>query len=76
MATLRCKCGTVLRDDNPDDGLLLLTRREFDVDVESVGLRGRARDVWKCWTCGRLWIFWDRTGDAVEYVEVSDEPAQ
>jgi hypothetical protein len=65
---MRCKCGTVLRDDNPDDGLLLLSRREFDVDLDAVLLRGRARDVSRCWTCGRLWVFWDKLGEPSEYL--------
>ena len=43
MATMRCKCGTVLRDDSPDMNYLVLTRREFDVDAESLALRGRER---------------------------------
>jgi hypothetical protein len=68
VAKLLCKCGTVLRDDDPEYGLLLFKRREFDVDVDSILLLGRAREVWRCRTCGRLWVFWEPTGNAVEYV--------
>jgi hypothetical protein len=68
MATMRCKCGTVLRDDDPDLGYLMMSRREFDVDVESIVLRGRAIDVWRCPTCARLWVFWEPLGAATEYV--------
>jgi hypothetical protein len=68
MATIRCKCGTVLRDDNPDLDYLIISRREFDVDLDSIALLGRAHDVWRCWTCERLWVFWDRAGDPAEYL--------
>jgi len=70
MATIRCKCGTILRDDDPDNSYLLFAKKEFDVDIESVELLGRARDAWNCWTCGRLWIFWDPLGNPTEYVMV------
>lgn len=73
MATLRCRCGTVLRDDDPDEGLLLLTRGEFDVDQEPEVLLGRGREVWRCWTCGRLWVFWEPLGDPTEYVAKETE---
>ena len=70
MATLRCKCGTVLRDDDPDFGMLLFSQRDFDVDMEAVVLRGRAKEVWQCRTCERLWIFWDVMGAIpTEYVK-------
>lgn len=72
MATMRCKCGTLLRDDNPDWDYLLMSRREFDVDIGSGILRGRARDVWKCWTCQRLWVFWDPRGEPMEYLRASE----
>jgi hypothetical protein len=70
MATMLCKCGTTLRDDNPDDGLLMFSRREFDIDADSALLRGRATELWRCWTCGRLWVFWDKLGDPTEYIAV------
>lgn len=63
MATMRCKCGTIVRDDDPDLDYLLMSRREFDVDLDTMMLRGRAVDVWRCWACERLWGFWKR-GDA------------
>lgn len=72
MATIRCKCGTILRDDDPEEGLLMFTRRDFDIDLDSGVLRGRARDAWRCWTCGRLWVFWEPTGDPTEYVVVDE----
>jgi hypothetical protein len=69
MATFRCKCNTLLRDDDPDFGKYLFSRRDYDVDVESAELLGRAREVWECPVCGRLWVFW-QTGTAhpTEYV--------
>jgi hypothetical protein len=74
MATFRCKCGARLRDDDPDYGCLLFTRREFDVDQPSELLLGRATEVWRCHTCERLWIFWDRMGRfPVEYVRQPDD---
>ena len=67
MATMKCLCGTILRDDDPDSDYLIMTRREFDVDLDSGLLRGRARDAWRCWTCERLWIFWEAGGEPSEY---------
>jgi hypothetical protein len=73
MAKMACKCGTVLRDDDPDKSLLLLSRREFDVERTSETLFGRAIDVLQCGTCGRLWVFWDEAAEAVEYVRAPDD---
>lgn len=73
MATFLCKCGTLLRDDNPDFNFLIISRRQFDVDLDSIALRGRARDIWRCWTCERLWVFWDLTGKPVEYLRAESE---
>jgi rubredoxin len=73
MATMRCKCGTVLREDHPDLDYLFMSRREFDVDLDSVVLRGRAHDMWRCWTCERIWVFWDRTGQPTEYLQGDSE---
>lgn len=42
MATMRCRCATTLRDDDPDYGLLLFTRRGYDVGLDAVLLS------WKC----------------------------
>jgi hypothetical protein len=72
---MRCKCGTVLRDDNPDLDYLMLSQREFDVGVDGAMLLRRARDVWSCWTCGRLWVFWEAGGEPSEYLPVSDNMA-
>ncbi len=72
MATMRCLCGTILRDDSPDMDYLIMARREFDVDADAIVLRGRARDVWRCWSCERLWVFWDTTSDPVEYLRAED----
>jgi hypothetical protein len=74
MATIRCKCGTVIRDDDPDMDYLLMTRGEFDIDLDSGLLRGRARDVWRCPTCERLWVFWDNGGQPTEYLRGGDVP--
>jgi hypothetical protein len=73
MAKMRCKCGTLLRDDSPDLDYLFMSRREFDVDLDATTLRGRARDIWRCWTCERLWVFWDIGGDPVEYLRADSE---
>jgi hypothetical protein len=67
VAKLLCKCENVLRDDDPESGLLLFRRGEFDVDLDAVLLRGRGREVWWCSNCGRLWVFWDRGGEATCY---------
>ncbi len=45
MAKMIYVCGTTLRDDDPDDSWLLLSRREFDVDLDSSHLLGLARMV-------------------------------
>lgn len=68
MATMRCRCGTVLRDDDPALNHLLFSRGEFDVDQDSVMLLGRGREVWRCPVCGRLWVFWEPGGDPTEYL--------
>jgi hypothetical protein len=74
MAKLECTCGTIIRDDHPHNGLLL-QRDEFDIDLDSSLLFGRARSVWRCWVCGRLWVFWDHVGKPTEYVP-AEPPAQ
>jgi len=69
MAKMRCKCGAQLRDDDTTDGLLLFSRRDYDVDVDSATLVGRAAQVWRCPACRRLWIFWDpRDETPAEYL--------
>jgi hypothetical protein len=73
LATLLCKCGTLLRDDNPDFDYLVMPKGQFDVDLDSIALRGRARDIWRCWTCERLWVFWDLTSEPVEYLRAESE---
>lgn len=73
MATLLCECGTLLRDDNPDFDYLVMSKGQFDVDLDSIALRGRARDIWRCWTCERLWVFWDLTSEPVEYLRAESE---
>lgn len=73
MATMRCPCGTVLRDDDPDMDYLAISRRDFDVDADVITLRGRTRDVWRCWTCGRLWVFWEPTGEPTGYLPAADD---
>jgi len=66
VAKFRCKCKTVLRDDDPDTSLLILSRRDFDVDFDSIILFGRAIEMLKCPTCRRLWIFGNGFGNAPE----------
>lgn len=68
MAKMQCKCGTILQDDDLDKSLLLLLRREFDVELAGEALFGRAIDVLQCGTCGRLWVFWDEAAEATEYI--------
>lgn len=72
MATMKCRCGTILRDDDPDSDYLMMSKREFDVDLDAGLLRGRARDVWRCWTCERLWVFWEMGGEPTEYRRHAD----
>jgi hypothetical protein len=67
MATMRCICGAILRDDNPDSDCVLMSCREFDIDVDNSVLRGQARDVWRCWDCERLWVFLDERAEPAEY---------
>jgi hypothetical protein len=76
MAKLRCACGTVLRDDDPDTSMFLLTRREFDVEEDGSMLLGRATLAVRCPVCGRLWVFWGDRTEGVEYVEIRDEPGR
>lgn len=71
MAKMRCKCGNILRDDDPENSMVLLPYKEFDaVDVDGAALFGRGIDVWRCALCNRLWVFWDEAGQAVEYCEI------
>jgi len=63
VATRKCKCDTIMRDDEFSEG-------EFDVDLDPVALYGRATKVWRCPTCGRLWIFWNGTEPADEYLAI------
>ncbi|WP_329051126.1 hypothetical protein OG738_03410 [Amycolatopsis sp. NBC_01488] len=68
MAKMRCKCGTILRDDDPHDSLFVLEHDEFDVDVSPEILLGRAQLVVRCKVCHRLW-FWGENGDLSEYLK-------
>ncbi|WP_158679240.1 hypothetical protein [Streptomyces sp. Tu 6176] len=73
MAKTACKCGNLIRDDDPDFSLILLPYREFDdVEADAGMLLGRGIDGLRCSVCGRLWVFWDEGGNPVEYVEVRD----
>lgn len=75
MAKMICQCETLLRDDDPDgSSLLLLSRREFDVDLDSTYLFGLAKLVLHCPTCGRLWVFWEDGMAPVEYMPASRMP--
>ena len=69
MAKIKCKCGAILRDDDPHDSLFILTSEDFDVETPAVDLFGKAALVIRCKTCGRLWIYWDEHGEPSEYVE-------
>ena len=69
-----CRCETILRDDDPDGSLLLLSRREFDVDLDSTYLFGLAKLVQHCPMCGRLWVFWEDGMVAAEYLPASKMP--
>jgi hypothetical protein len=68
MAKMRCKCGTILRDDDPQDSFFLLSHEEFDLDVTSELLLGRAQLVVRCKVCQRLW-FWGEDGEMTEYLK-------
>ncbi len=69
MAKIPCRCGNILRDDDPTFSGRLLRNRNCDVELDSVALVGRSYEVWGCPICDRLWIFWERLGGkATEYV--------
>jgi hypothetical protein len=72
MAKIRCRCGAVIRDDDPRDSMFFLTNEEFDVNLSSVELFGRAKLVVRCKTCARLW-FWGEDSSLVEYVKRCDD---
>lgn len=59
MAKLACKCGAVLRDDDPVNSGHLFRYGDYDIELDSSVLIARSYDVWGCPICGRLWIFWD-----------------
>ncbi|MEU9887498.1 hypothetical protein [Sphaerisporangium sp. NPDC051011] len=73
MAKMRCKCGNIIRDDDPDYSMILLPYREFDADVDGAMLLGRGVDVRRCRICNRFWVFWEEGSDATEYLEVRDD---
>ncbi|WIY01852.1 hypothetical protein QRX60_48935 [Amycolatopsis mongoliensis] len=68
MAKMRCKCGTILRDDDPHDTFFILSDEEFDVELSGVLLFGRAQRVVRCKVCQRLW-FWAENGELTEYLK-------
>ncbi|MFE5401489.1 hypothetical protein ACFQ9Z_08765 [Streptomyces sp. NPDC056580] len=73
MAKMRCKCGNLIRDDDPENSLILLPYKEFDADDVDAGmLLGRGTDARRCSVCNRIWVFWDEGSAATEYVEVRD----
>ena len=72
MARFDCKCGTILRDDDPADSMYFLTNQEFDVDLSAVALLGRSKLAVRCKTCRRLW-FWGEDGTFVEYIRFQEE---
>ncbi|MEU7477464.1 hypothetical protein AB0A63_15850 [Lentzea sp. NPDC042327] len=78
MAKFKCKCGTVTRDDDPDHGLLMFRSRDYEDDaVAGLGdLLGRCMQVIDCPTCGRLWVWWERRGDAppTQYTRQPPDP--
>ena len=74
MAKMICRCEMILRDDDPDCSLFLLSDREFDVDKDSAHLFGLAKLVLHCPACGRLWVFWEEGKAPAEYVLGSEVP--
>jgi len=64
MAKFRCICRTIIQTSGPIPNELewkIISDVEFDrfeglVDAEEVYMASRS--VFKCPTCGRLWIFW------------------
>lgn len=87
MAKLLCRCGTILRDDDPDESYVMNSWRQFDAvdeEVESTDnpdvtasslLFGTGVPVRRCPVCGRLWVFWGKDGFATEYVpQAQDKP--
>ena len=73
MATIKCKCGRILRDDDPDYRYLLLADRAFDVEKPSVVLFGEADNVLLCPDCQRLWVFWHGGDEATPYRNLEAE---
>jgi uncharacterized protein with PIN domain len=65
---MRCRCGNVLRDDDPENSFMAFAKIEYNVEIDSAELIGRAKDLWRCPACGRLWVFWDGF-NATEYVQ-------
>ncbi|MFG1947538.1 hypothetical protein [Nonomuraea sp. NPDC048826] len=65
MAKFFCKCGTIIRTSGEIPNPLewkLMSDTEFDtfqglVDVEKIYLA--AKSMFRCPTCGRLWVYWN-----------------
>jgi len=72
MAKFDCKCGAIIRDDDPAYSFYFLKNQDFDVDLSGVELFGRSKLAVCCKTCGRLW-FWGEDGIFVEYARFQDE---
>ncbi|WP_086850638.1 hypothetical protein [Amycolatopsis kentuckyensis] len=72
MAKIRCKCGTILRDDDPHDTFWLLSDEEFDVELSATLLFGRALRVVRCKVCQRLWFWGD--DEMTEYLKADALP--
>ena len=73
MAKMRCKCGALIRDDDPRQSLVLVPHAEFDEDVDAGTLLGRGSITLRCAVCGRLWVFWDDSNQGTEYVEIHED---
>ncbi|MCF2533206.1 hypothetical protein [Yinghuangia soli] len=75
MAKIRCTCGEFIRDDDPQQSMLMLARADFEVNSDPVLLFGKATLALRCPVCGRIWVFWDDSPVATEYVP-ADAPSR
>jgi hypothetical protein len=68
MAKIRCVCDTIIQTSGGIPNELewkILSDVEFDsfegiIDAEDIYLESKS--MFRCPTCGRLWIFWQDTG--------------
>lgn len=79
MARMACKCGTILSNsETPNDiQLRVYLDREWDAilekdTIETWKIPLPAYDVWKCPTCGRIYVFSDSSGNATKVYRLEE----